>query len=52
MIIYKITNRINGKVYVGLTTTTLEGIAMCDTVRLVIDIYISLCANMVLKILL
>lgn len=25
MIIYKITNRINGKVYVGLTTTTLEG---------------------------
>lgn len=55
MIIYKITNSINGKVYIGLTTVTLEARwrgHIRDSRVCVIDTYIGLCVNMVLRTLL
>lgn len=52
MIIYKITNTVNGKVYVGPPHYAIDGVNTNKIARLVIGICINLCVNTVLRILL
>ena len=50
MIIYKITNNINKKVYIGLTTQTLEyrwkDISLKVEISIIINTYTNQCVNM------